>query len=273
MSLLLSSLYSLTCGPHMSSPSFSFPHMPHPPVRPWAPARTIARRSAAALLLLARRRTPLARPPPHPPCSPPCALLLAPRCAPFTGEREAEVREAAAELAVVCAAMKDGGGFGMCCFLRGGGGGENQQSSRPELGIGKQEEPAAASRAGAAARGGEQGARQHASKRSAAADRCASRRSPWGGEPVRSYRQGGTGVRLGGAAPALPTRPRSATRPLIRGASAPWPPGRWRRGVGQRRRGVGGGGRLADARGPGQGLGKIREVIEGERRRKDGGGR
>ena len=37
--------------------------------------------------------------------------------------------------------------------------------------------------------------------------------------------------------------------------------------------GVGGGGRRADARGPGQGLGKIREVIEGERRRKDGGGR
>ena len=90
------------------------------------------------------------------------------------------MREAAAKLAVVCAAMKDGGGFGMCCFLRGGGGRENQQSSRPEL-VGKQEEPAAASRAGAAARGGEQGARQHASKRSAAADRCASRRSPWGG--------------------------------------------------------------------------------------------
>ena len=56
------------------------------------------------------------------------------------------MREAAAELAVVCAAMKDGGGFGMCCFLRGSGGGENQQSSRPELGIGKQEEHAAASR-------------------------------------------------------------------------------------------------------------------------------
>ena len=182
------------------------------------------------------------------------------------------MREAAAELTVLCAAMKDGGGFGMCCFLRGGGGRENQQSSRPEL-VGKQEEPAAASRAGAAARGGEQGARQHASKRSAMADRCASRRSPWWGEPTRSYRRGGTGVRPGGAAPALPTRPTSATRPPIRGASAPWPPGRWRRGVGRRRRGVGGGGRRADARGPGQGLGKIREVIEGERRRKDGGGR
>ena len=31
------------------------------------------------------------------------------------------MREAAAKLAVVYAAMKDGGGFGMCCFLRGGG--------------------------------------------------------------------------------------------------------------------------------------------------------
>ena len=42
------------------------------------------------------------------PILPPCALLLAPQCAPFTGEREAEVREAAAELTTVCAAMKDG---------------------------------------------------------------------------------------------------------------------------------------------------------------------
>ncbi|KAG2616798.1 hypothetical protein PVAP13_3NG176825 [Panicum virgatum] len=194
----------------MSSPSFSFPHMPHPPVRPWAPTRNIARRSAAALLLLARRRTPLARPPPHPPCSPPCALLLAPRCAPFTGEREVEVREAAAELAVVCAAMKDSGGFGMCCFLHGGGGGENQRSSRPELGIGKQEEHAAASRGPDSTRA--RGARRRTGVRA-------------GGAHGGGNRRGGTGVRPGGAAPALPTRPTSATRPPIRGASALWPPG------------------------------------------------
>ena len=61
--------------------------------------------------------------------------------------------EAAAELAAVCAAMKDGDGFGMLrdgggsrCFLHSGGG-ENRRSSRPELGTGEQEERVAASRA------------------------------------------------------------------------------------------------------------------------------
>jgi len=44
------------------------------------------------------------------------------------------VREAAAELAVVCAAMKDGGGGR--CFLHSAGG-EKRQSSRPELGTGE----------------------------------------------------------------------------------------------------------------------------------------
>ena len=62
------------------------------------------------------RRTPVrrcaspARPLPSPllAAAAPTLLLLAPWCAPLTGEREAEVREAAAELAAVCAAMKDG---------------------------------------------------------------------------------------------------------------------------------------------------------------------
>ena len=51
--------------------------------------------------------------------------------------------EAATELAAVCAAMKDGGGFEMLrdggggrCFLHSGGG-ENRRSSRPELGTGE----------------------------------------------------------------------------------------------------------------------------------------
>jgi len=121
--------------------------------------------------------------------------------------------------------------------------------------------------------GSEQGGRQHASKEER------------GGGPVCEQEE----PMVGGTDEELPTRrDRCATRRSCTctsdeadicysaadsGASAPWPPGRWRRGVGRRRRGVGGGGRRADARGPGQGLGKIREVIEGERRRKDGGGR
>ena len=48
--------------------------------------------------------------------------------------REAEVLEAAAELAMVCAVMKDGGGGR--CFLHSAGG-ENRRSSRPELGTGE----------------------------------------------------------------------------------------------------------------------------------------
>ena len=212
-----------------------------------------------------RRRAPPARPPPHSSSSPAAAPTL-------------------------LAAMRAPPGAAVCPFHRRAGGcGRARRGVRRHegrwrlwdvllLAWRRRREPAelaagARNRQAGGACGGEQGARQHASKRSAMADRCASRRSPWWGEPTRSYRRGGTGVRPGGAAPALPTRPTSATRPLIRGASAPWPPGRWRRGVGRRRRGVGGGGRRADARGPGQGLGKIREVIEGERRRKDGGGR
>ena len=48
--------------------------------------------------------------------------------------REAEVLEAAAELAAVCAAMKDGGG--VRCFLHSAGS-ENRRSLRPELGTGE----------------------------------------------------------------------------------------------------------------------------------------
>jgi len=105
------------------------------------------------------------------------------------------VLEAAAELAAVCAAMKDGGGGR--CFLHSGSG-ENRRSSRPELGTGEQEERVAASRVGTTAggarcqasrrsavpgeqeeRGGGEQRGQRASRRSTAADRRASRRKLW----------------------------------------------------------------------------------------------
>ena len=51
------SLHSLTCGPHMSSPSFSSPRLPQPRRSPHG-LLLLARRSATALLLLACCRPP-----------------------------------------------------------------------------------------------------------------------------------------------------------------------------------------------------------------------